>query len=270
MKNKCDCTNYEATFNANLDFFLKTYYKFINPKNEINNKSFKKLEESHEILQELLKDLKPKGDECLKHMKSCSFEHSENIEEISSKLNKFEDFQQKINKRFVEILKLIPKENLEEDLKIDKNKNLSDKEIMENDKKSILLMKSILKDEMYKKKKNEEIKDLFKVEQDLNDMLKNIEVGLNQDDEVIDHIENNVIEGYEIVDKGLINLQMAAHDAVSRRRLKYQLGMPAVFCAVGTIVPGIGNIVGALIGGLAGYGLYRIDKYRLDQIDKMK
>ena len=42
-----------------------------------------------------------------------------NFEEISTKLNKFEEFQQKINKRFVEILKQIPKENLEEDLKID-------------------------------------------------------------------------------------------------------------------------------------------------------
>ena len=220
-------------------------------------------------MQELLKDLKPKGDECLKKMKSCSCDHSKNIEEISTKLNKFEEFQQKINKRFVEILKQIPKENLEEDLKIDKE-NLNEKEIMENDKKSILLMKSILKDEMYKKKKNEDIKNLYQVEQNLNDMLKNIEVQLNQDDEVIDHIENNVYDGFEVVDKGLINLQMAAHDAVARRRLKYQLGMPALFCAVGTVVPGIGNIVGALVGGLAGYGLYRIDKHRLDKIDKMK
>ena len=33
-------------------------------------------------------------------------------------------------------------------------------------------------------------------------------------------------------------------------------------------MPGIGNIVGAALGGLIGYGVYRIDKHRLDKIEK--
>ena len=106
------------------------------------------------------------------------------------------------------------------------------------------------------------------MEKDLNEILNQIEVELNRNDDQIGHIENNVIDGFELVDKGQLELQIAANSAVKRRKLKYQVGLSALFCAMGTVVPGIGNIVGAAVGGLAGYGLHKIDKYRLRQVEK--
>lgn len=270
MENKCDCKNYENTFNNNFNFFFKTYNKFISSKNELTNKSFKKLEESHEILQELLKDLKQKGEECISNMKSCSKDHSQNMEDLAFKLNKFNEFEERINNKYVEILKTIPKEDLEEEFKSVNNKELSEKEILEKDKKSIVLMMNILKNEKYKKKKNEDIKEIIIIENELSGMVKNINIELNNADEHIDNIEKNVYEDFELIDKGELEAQIAAHAAVDRRKLQFQLGLPALFCAIGTVVPGVGNVVGAVVGGLAGYGLHQIDKYRLEQIEKEK
>ena len=143
----------------------------------------------------------------------------------------------------------------------------NEREIMENDKKNIMRIKTILM-EQKKKKDQKDLKEIVKMEKDLNEILNQIEVELNRNDEQIEHIENNVIDGFELVDKGQLELQIAANSAVKRRKLKYQVGLSALFCAMGTVVPGIGNIVGAAVGGLAGYGLHKIDKYRLRQVEK--
>ena len=143
----------------------------------------------------------------------------------------------------------------------------NEREIMENDKKNIMRIKTILM-EQKKKKDQKDLKEIFKMEKDLNEILNQIEVELNRNDDQIGHIENNVIDGFELVDKGQLELQIAANSAVKRRKLKYQVGLGALFCAIGTVVPGIGNIVGAAVGGLAGYGLHKIDKYRLSQVEK--
>jgi t-SNARE complex subunit (syntaxin) len=147
------------------------------------------------------------------------------------------------------------------------NEITNERKIMENDKKNIMRIKTILM-EQKKKKDQKDLKEIVKMEKDLNEILNQIEVELNRNDEQIEHIENNVIDGFELVDKGQLELQIAANSAVKRRKLKYQVGLGALFCAMGTVVPGIGNIVGAAVGGLAGYGLHKIDKYRLRQVEK--
>ena len=147
------------------------------------------------------------------------------------------------------------------------NEITNERKIMENDKKNIMRIKTILM-EQKKRKDQKDLKEIVKMEKDLNEILNQIEVELNRNDEQIEHIENNVIDGFELVDKGQLELQIAANSAVKRRKLKYQVGLSALFCAMGTVVPGIGNIVGAIAGGLAGYGLHKIDKYRLRQVEK--
>ena len=143
----------------------------------------------------------------------------------------------------------------------------NEREIMENDKKNILKIKAVLM-EQKKKKDQKDLKEIVKMEKDLNEILNQIEAELNRNDDQIGHIENNVLDGFELVDKGKLELQIAANSAVKRRKLKYQVGLGALFCAMGTVVPGIGNIIGAAVGGLAGYGLHKIDKYRLRQVEK--
>ena len=146
---------------------------------------------------------------------------------------------------------------------------MSEKEILENNKKAGIVIQDLLKDEEYRRKNNEEKKQIIKVKNNVNDILKEMEIQLNRDDEIIDHVEENVDDSLNKVEKGTDkNLKEAAESAVRKRRLKYQLGLAAAFCAAGTIVPGIGNIVGCALGGLIGYGLYRIDKHRLKKIEK--
>ena len=35
---------------------------------------------------------------------------------------------------------------------------------------------------------------------------------------------------------------------------------------IGSVVPGVGNVVGAVIGGIIGYGLHKYDEHRLDTV----
>ena len=35
---------------------------------------------------------------------------------------------------------------------------------------------------------------------------------------------------------------------------------------IGSVVPGVGNVVGAVIGGIVGYGLHKYDEQRLDTV----
>ena len=46
--------------------------------------------------------------------------------------------------------------------------------------------------------------------------------------------------------------------------------MALTFGAIGSVVPEIGNVIGAALGGLIGYGIYRVDKHRLDKIQNKK
>ena len=76
-----------------------------------------------------------------------------------------------------------------------------------------------------------------------------------------------------LVEKGnKQNLEKAAKDAIKRRRLEYQAGLTLAFGALGSIIPGIGTIigagVGAVVGNAVGYGIYRFDNHRLKKVLK--
>lgn len=282
MEDNCDCKKYEEAFNVTIDFFLKKYGKFIQIKGKsiTNKKLFDQMKESYKILKDLISTLKPKGNECISQLSKCFNSHSEDIEEIKNKVNKLDELDQKIEKHFLDIKKTIPEscDEIEENNNIINNINdneeyyeeekLTDQEIIENDKQCMLLITNLLEDEEYKRKNKEDKKEIIKLKNQVMDLVKNMELELVRNDEQLDNIENNVERSNELVDKGDKNLKSAAKSAVSRRRLKYQLGLPALLCAVGTVVPGIGNIVGAAVGSAIGYGLYRIDKHRIKTIEK--
>lgn len=284
MEGVCDCETITKNFNEMISFFLKMYSKFIKIKGKdiTNKKSFINMKNDYEVLISLTKSLVPKGKECIELIKECSNNHSKEIEDINSKVNKVDELIAKINNHYEIINKQIPQQDFdEEEEEIQENKiniindnnkpigEMSDKEILEKDKKTVIIIQDLLKDEEYKRKNNEQKKEIIKVKNNVNDIIKEMEIQLNKDDEIIDHVEEKVDEGLNKVEKGDDqNLKKMAENAVHRRRLKYQLGLGAAFCAAGTIVPGIGNIVGGVLGGLIGYGLYRIDKHRLKKIEK--
>ena len=292
----CLCENYIYTLNINIDYFLKLYYEFISKKGN-KNKTLNQIKESYNMLQELIEDLKIKGEECLTKMKSCSNNHSKDIDEISLKMDQFSDLKEKIENHYnlkiescnknnnnennennkdnkdnnKNVINICEKDNNKNEFEIIddiKDNKLTEKQIMEKDRENIIIMKNLIKDKKTKIKENKDKKELIKIENELNEILNHIETELNKNDEQINHIEDNVANGFELIEKGDIELQMAAHSAVYRRKLKYEFGLGALFCAIGTIVPGIGNIVGGAVGALAGYGLHKIDKYRLEQVEK--
>ena len=291
MEDVCDCDTFYKNFNEMISFFLKMYSKFLKIKGKdiTNKKSFINMKDDYDALISLTRSLVPKGNECLEFIKECPNKHPKEIEDIKSKVNKVDELIEKINNHYEIIKKQIPQKVYDEEEEEDKEEEIqtnkiniiksnisnkppekmSEKEILENDKKAAIVIQDLLKDEEYKRKNNEDKKHIIKTKNIVNDILKDMEVQLNKDDEIIDHVEENVDNSLNKVEKGTEkNLKEAAETAVHRRRLKYQLGLGAAFCAAGTIVPGIGNIAGAALGGLIGYGLYRIDKHRLKKIEK--
>ena len=288
MESFCECQNYNQTFNEMISIFLKSYGKFlkIQGKNIINKKAYNEMQNEYDILITLTKSIQPKGDETLIRMKNCKNAHTKEIAEITTKISKSEELLSKINSHYDKIKKEIPSQYEEEEDEDEKEtiknsfnniintdkpiEEMTDEEIMERDKQTIVLVQDLLNDAEFKAKKKEDKKEIMKIKNQLKDIINNMEVELNKNDEQIDNIENNVFDGFEVIEMGNDNLQNAAQNAIKRRRVVYQAGLATVLGVAGSVVPGIGNLVGAAVGGLIGYGIYRIDKHRLNKIEEKK
>jgi len=288
MESFCECQNFNQTFNEMISIFLKSYGKFlkIQGKNIINKKAYNEMQNEYDVLISLTKSIQPKGDETLTRMKNCINAHTKEISEINTKISKSEELLSKINSHYDKIKKEIPSQYEEEEDEDEKDniknsfdniintdkpiEEMTDEEIMERDKKTIVLVQDLLNDAEFKAKKKEDKKEIMKIKNQLKDIVNSMEVELNNNDEQIDVIENTVLGEFEVIEKGNENLQHAAQDAIKRRRLKYQLGLAGALGAAGCIIPGIGKYIGAALGGLIGYGAYRIDKHRLNKIEKKR
>lgn len=273
----CECDILNTNLNEMIQFFMKNYFKFLKLKGTdiTNSKLFKKIQDEYDVLISLAKSIPLKGEECISNMTSCKNDHSKIIEDIISKSSKSKELIEKINRHYETIKKQIPKDNIEYDKEEDEDNNIkniedmTDKEIMENDRNVILLVENLLDDPEFKQKNKKDLKEIIKIKNNIKDIQNQLEVQLNNDDEIIDHIEQNIDNGFVLVEKGNTqNLEKAAKHAIQRRRLGYQAGLTVAFGALGSFVPGIGNIIGAAVGGLIGYGVYRFDNHRLKKIIK--
>ena len=137
-----------------------------------------------------------------------------------------------------------------EDLKIEKEEELFDQD--------------------YENKRKEEKNKILYIQNQINDTTKAMLGELEKNDEQIDNIEKKVDLSqdhvYKKEDNGKKNLQEAAKEAVDRRKGKYIAGFALAFGGIGSIVPGVGNVVGAALGGLIGYGLHKFDKLRYNAV----
>ena len=141
---------------------------------------------------------------------------------------------------------------------------------MKNDQDNIKIIENLLDSAELKALKEEELKKLLKLKNELIEMWNAIEIELHGQGEQIDNVDENVDKALNYVDKGDDELEKAAKSAIKRRRLAYQGGLALTLGAIGTIVPGIGNAIGIALGGIIGYGLYKIDKHRLNKVLKEK
>ena len=295
MEDYCECEIYFNSFKDVVNHFTRQYGLFLKTKSkDITNKSkYDKLELLYSALKQMLESLPDKGNNCISNMKNCKKEHKSQIEEITSKLSKIEVLTQRIEDYHQRLMNEIPEElqesEEEEDEKEEEEKkkkkgdqeeqyqeeelyaNVDVKQTMKNDQKNIVIIKNLLVDAELKAKRDEEKRQLFKLQSQLDDLWKTIEVELNRNNEQIDDIEQKVENGMDqVIDGNDQELEKAALIAINRRRLAYQGGLAIALGAIGTVVPGIGNVVGVALGGLIGYGIYRADKHRLNKVIKKK
>lgn len=298
MENFCECGIYYDDFKLIIKHFMANYGKLIKIKGkDIKTKNkYDNFENLYNSLNQIIKSLPKKGNDCISFMKKCKNDHKDDINEITSKLENIDVLSERIENYHEKIFKEIPEEfedNSDEDEENNKNKiiinkkenneddddedsdeiyqKIDVKKTMREDKKNIIIIKNIIENAEIQAKKEEEKKELIKMKNILSDALNNIEVELNRNNEQIDDIEENIDKGLDHVIDGDDELEKAAKSAVKRRQLAYQGGLALAFTAAGTIVPGIGNVVGFALGNIIGYGLHRYDKYRLDQaLEKRK
>ena len=293
MEDYCECEIYYNNFKTIFTLLKKQYESFmkskVKDKDKMNKNKYDKLESIYTSLTQMFKSLPEKGDNCISFMKNCQKDHESQIEEITSELSKLEALSQRIEDYHQSLMKQIPEELKEssdvEDNEDEKEKikeiqkyqedelyaNVDARETMKNDQKNIVIIKNLLQSAELKAKKDEEKRKLFKLENELDDLFKEIEQGVHNQGGQIDDIVKKVDDSlYQIEKANNQELEKAARIAINRRRLSYQIGLGATFGAIGTVVPGIGNAIGAALGALIGYGIYRVDMHRLNKATKNK
>ena len=293
MEDYCECEIYYNNFKTIFTLLKKQYESFmkskVKDKDKINKNKYDKLESIYTSLTQMFKSLPEKGDNCISFMKNCQKDHESQIEEITSELSKLEALSQRIEDYHQSLMKQIQEELKEssdvEDNEDEKEKikeiqkyqedelyaNVDARETMKNDQKNIVIIKNLLQSAELKAKKDEEKRKLFKLQNELDDLFKEIEQGVHNQGGQIDDIDKKVDDSlYQIEKANNQELEKAARIAINRRRLSYQIGLGATFGAIGTVVPGIGNAIGAALGALIGYGIYRVDMHRLNKATKNK
>ena len=187
--------------------------------------------------------------------------HQKLITNIPDELDEYSDEEEENN--------IIKKEDENNDDLI--YENIDVRKTMENDLENIKLIETLIDKAEIEALKEEERKKIIKLKNQLIELWNYIEVELNHQGEQIDYVEDKVDEGLnQIVEGNDQQLEKAAKSAIKRRRLAYQGGLALTLGAIGTIVPGIGNAIGIALGGIIGYGLYKIDKHRLNKVLKEK
>ena len=292
MEDYCECEIYYNNFKTIFTLLRKQYESFmkskVKDKDKINKNKYDKLESIYTSLTQMFKSLPEKGDNCISFMKNCQKDHESQIEEITSELSKLEALSQRIEDYHQSLMKQIPEELKEssdvEDNEDEKEKkeilkyqedelyaNVDARETMKNDQKNIVIIKNLLHSAELKAEKDEEKRKLFKFQNQLDDLFKEIEIEEIRQGEQIDNIDKEVDGSlYRIEKANNQELEKAARIAINRRRLSYQIGLGATFGAIGSVVPGIGNAIGAALGALIGYGIYRVDMHRLNKATKNK
>ena len=211
-------------------------------------------------------------------MEQCNNNHKEKINDINSNIEKIDILSERFEDHHKMLLENIPKElddNPEEEEEEEKKEiNINNDE--EDDykkvdirktKEDLIIIENLLENPEFQAKNEEDKRELLKLMNQIKEATSNIEVKLNRQGEQIDNVNNNVEKAKSDVEEwNYKHLEEAAKSAVKRRGIKYTGGLALTLGIIGTIVPGIGNVVGATLGGIIGYGIHKYDEHRLDTV----
>lgn len=211
MEDYCECEIYYNNYKTIFTLLKKQYESFmkskVKDKDKMNKNKYDKLESIYTSLTQMFKSLPEKGDNCISFMKNCQKDHESQIEEITSELSKLEALSQRIEDYHQSLMKQIPEELKEssdvEDNEDEKEKikeiqkyqedelyaNVDARETMKNDQKNIVIIKNLLQSAELKAEKDEEKRKLFKFQNQLDDLFKEIEIEEIRQGEQIDNID---------------------------------------------------------------------------------
>jgi hypothetical protein len=261
-------------------FEIEEIFQFLFENLNKNSIKIKEIERKHKKFQEMKNKYKNKYNEIInslilennnitneKKNNNITFENNykKNNNKISneknSNLNDFEIIENNNNNN---------NEKKEINFNFDE-KNMSEEEIndiINGAQKVQLYFDKYQNSEEYQQKKNEELKEISKLMSTIKDLMSTINQQLYEDDEKIQSIEDCIDESIENVKKGNQQLKKAAKDTVDSRKIKYCAVIGTTLCALGTICPGIGNVIGGALGIFIGKKIANYEKNKIKKIEK--
>jgi len=109
-------------------------------------------------------------------------------------------------------------------------------------------------------------KELVKFKNQIQDLASNLEGEIHQSDAQLDSIAHDMEIVNLNVDEINHDLKEAAIEKNKVNKFKYPLIFGGIGTGIGSIVPGVGNIIGGSIGSAIGMYLTRLEKKQIDKI----
>ena len=292
-----DCSNYELILNTSLDAFFKEYNEFMNLKPTSDENKIQ-ITKKIKIIDVLIPDINKKFDIYLDSMKNCRKNHSIEIKETEFKKEKFqllhERYKKQEKKLYSEGFEPMTEEEKKEKEKYEaiskikktnsnnpkntyyNNSNynpLNEEEELKQQQNNIIQVQKFLdKPDTLSRVPKEEMKQIIKIKNELQDLLIQIGTELNKQDNQLLSIEDNIENTVDNMEKGNQELKEAANNAIKSRATKYKLILGGSLAIIGSLIPGL-NIVGGIIGGISGIsigkGIEKMEKKYINKVDKI-
>jgi len=116
----------------------------------------------------------------------------------------------------------------------------------------------------------EKMEQIVQIKNQIAQLTNTIQKQSMNSTQAILEIEQNVDETEKNIDKTNENLRQAALYKNKSNTIKYPIALGTIFGAAGTIVPGIGNVIGATLGTTIGYAVAKLEKKAINKIEPEK
>lgn len=283
-----DCLNFIESLDTQLDIFQGFYNKHMKLSAEdFEEDEIEEIQKLEEQINFVGTNVKKKFDSIESKMRDCkNHRKSKQKNDISIKRKKFEEVYSKYLQRVEKNKEKIEEEDIKkEENHFNKIQNNSQKENnlnygennlneeedggIEFNEKNLKIVQTVMEDDNnFLNCSEEELKQIVDLKNQLKELMSAINQKVDQADYQLEDIESNVNHAQIQVKKGNAELKKAAYNHVSGHTVKYSLVFGGILGALGTIVPGIGNVIGAAVGVGIGTGLAKLEKKALDRIDK--